>query len=525
MKKYFIILPLIALLFLSLYYPNRDYSYDSIEYAIEAQNHNLSFHPHHLLFYPTIKAFDLFFTSLNMQKMLNIMPIQFMNIIIFPFTVLLLYLIILNITKHQGLAVITSLIYGFSGGAWTLSVDNEVYTLSLLFLLLVIYLLISESNILLIAIVFSLSILYHQSYVLAFPAFAYLIYSLSEQKKMLRVFLFLFSSASVVTGFYLAAANIEGKGSAGEIIKWILFYTESGKWGSVSFYNFFYSGAGFFQLFFAPKLIRLIAFGKKVHGIEYLYLCLEIIGALLIAVIFFILLKRSLKSNLLNNIFVKFDIVFIITFSAFAFFWEPQNVEFWIPVFIPLLLLFPISVISAGNGYKRNTLTEKVNGIEKISVLCAVFFIAMFIHNLFSAVIPASNMRNNYSYLFAEKISPYISDGDLLIDNKKRSLSYLKYFFGKQPDYTSFSEFPLSKWNETDEIKKKLSEEIDNHLASKRRVLITSTEINPPEYDPALKGVLNGNERSYFYQRYSSMIKKSLFYEYYGSGEIFILEE
>ncbi len=510
LKKYLILLLMAVIILVSLAFPNRDYSYDSIEYAIEANNQAPSIHPHHLLFYPTIKAVSFLFTSFGGDELFGMMPVQFMNIILFPFAVLFFYLIILNISNNIGHSIITSMIFGFSGGIWTLSLDNEVHTLPLLFLLLSIYLFISKSSVILAAMVFALSILYHQSYILALPSIAYLVYSFLPEKRIFRAFLFSITSVFLTAGAYITAAIIEGRTSPGEIIKWMLFYTESGKWGSLSLSNFFYSGAGIFQLFFAPRLMRLIIFGEKIHGTEYLYLFLEVIGAVLIAVIYFILFKRSLKDNFPKNKLLNFSIIFIIPFSAFAFFWEPQNVEFWIPVFIPLLLMIPLFASSGGRNFGKDSPSGNDAGIKIIPLLCALLFIIMFTHNLFSAVIPASNIQNNETYLFAEKISEYISDGDLLIHNKKRPVSYLKYFFKKEPDYTSFAEFPLSKWKNPDEIKENIREQIDNHIENHKKVVITSSETNPPEYDPALTRVINGKDRSEFYKKIITQEKKQI---------------
>ena len=508
LKKYLILLLMAVIILVSLAFPNRDYSYDSIEYAIEANNQAPSIHPHHLLFYPTIKAISFLFTSFGGDELFGMMPVQFMNIILFPFAVLFFYLIILNISNNIGHSIITSMIFGFSGGIWTLSLDNEVHTLPLLFLLLSIYLFISKSSVILAAMVFTLSILYHQSYILALPSIAYLVYSFLPEKRIFRAFVFSITSVFLTAGAYITAAVIEGRTSPGEIINWMLFYTESGKWGSVSLSNFFYSGAGIFQLFFAPRLIRLITFGEKIHGTEYLYLFLEVIGTLLIAVIYFILFKRGLKDNFPNNKLLNFSIIFIIPFSAFAFFWEPQNVEFWIPVFIPLLIIIPLFASSGGRRFGKDSPAGKGAGMKIIPVLCAVLFIIMFTHNRFSAFIPASNIQNNETYFFAEKISEYISDGDLLIHNKKRPVSYLKYFFKKEPDYTSLAECPLSKLKETSKIGNIINVDIEKHLNNFKKVFITSLEINPPLNDPALLGILTGNLRTNFYEKYKKKSKK-----------------
>ncbi|MBI5374245.1 MAG: hypothetical protein HZA77_02350 [Candidatus Schekmanbacteria bacterium] len=497
-----------SVFFLSILFPNRDYSYDSIQYVIDAQDENLILHPHHLLFYPTARLACAISSSFLGEMNEWIMPIQLLNIIIFPIAVYFFYSFLVDVSGNIAASILCAAIFAFSGSIWSLSIDNEVHTLELLFFIMALKCASSRKNIILAASMFAIATLYHQGAVLLFPAFVAFFFLNSKEKRGIDGIYFAFSYVAVAGGLFLGCAALDGKRSLSEIIKWFTFYTESGKWGTLTLSNLFYSAASLFQLFFASRVDRRIVFSGNIYPQDYIYLLMEAVGTLSIAFLLIIIVLKSWKKEIDFGIWSHVALIVFIPVTFFAFWWEAQNVEFWLPCLIVMLLLLSIAIAET---YKKKQ--------PFLFYLSFFLLIIIFIHNLFSSVIPDSRLLKNETYLFTQKFAPYVSEGDVFINNKKKPVPYLQYYSGKKIDYVSFAEYPLKKWANISEVKNVIAGKIESSLKSNKKVFITSSEILPPEFDPAINDVIRGKERDNFYDAYSGRLKKLFQYTMDGKLE------
>jgi len=497
-----------SVFFLSFLFPNRDYSYDSIQYVIDAQDENLILHPHHLLFYPTARLACAISSSFLGKMNEWIMPIQLLNIIIFPMAVYFFYSFLVDVSGNIAASILCAAIFAFSGSIWSLSIDNEVHTLELLLFILALKSISSRKFFFVTAVLFAIATLYHQGAVLLFPAFVGFFFLNSKEKRGVDSIYFAFSYLAVAGGLFLGCAALDGKRSLSEIIKWFTFYTESGKWGTLTFSNLFYSASSLFQLFFASRVDRRILFSGNIYPQDYIYILMEAAGALSILLLLIIVVLKAWKKEIDFGIWSHFALIVFIPVALFAFWWEAQNVEFWLPCLIVMLLLLSIAIAET---YKKKQ--------SFLFYMSLVLLIIIFIHNLFSSVIPDSKLLGNETYQFTQKFAPYVSDGDVFINNKKKPVPYLRYYTGKKIDYVSFAEYPLKKWGNISEVKNIVADKIESSLKSNKKVFITSSEMVPPEFDPATNDVIMGKDRTNFYNAYSGRLKKLFQYTMEGKLE------
>ena len=100
-------------------------------------------------------------------------------------------------------------------------------------------------------------------------------------------------------------------------------------------------------------------------------------------------------------------LLWALVYSAFNFYWAPEDVQFWIAVVTPALLLFAITF--------KDTLLSFVRFQEFLRGLFVFALAAIFLVNLATAMVPRADLERNEGYQLAMMIRDRTDPQDLII--------------------------------------------------------------------------------------------------------------
>jgi hypothetical protein len=422
-----------SLVALGLYlgFPNRDYSYDALDYARLIEHGALAelVHPHHLAFHLLGAAFH--HTIGRLLSLDAMRSVQVMNSLFGAGGLLLVFPLFRKVTGDRAVSTLLTLCLAFSYGYWFYAIEHETYVAPLFFVLLAAqrFLLGDGSRRCVVGIGLALgcATLLHQSHVLTALAFA-AAFALAGPRdgRLGRAVLLLSTSAAVILPSYLLGAWLAGHlSSPAGLLRWFTLYAHTGSWGSVGPRNLPYAAFGLARAFFAVSHLQKALIVGRSSGSW-----LAVAALLWTAVLAYAaLIARSLRAprRSLDRQALVFAVALATVHAAFAVYWEPQNPEFWLPTLLPAFLLLAALV-------RWNTANR---------ALLALALSATFLNNFVDAILPDSRAERNEDRRLAERLREAgFSSNDLLLLRGSHVASYYDYLFDRPIRVESIGEIP-----------------------------------------------------------------------------------
>lgn len=419
-------------------------SHDSINYLNHIVKGEHLFHQHHLLYHFLANKWLHIF-----QPVLISVPEHYL---IESFTAVwgsgvlaVCYLFFRNrFFLPPGLSVLGIMLIAFSYGTWFYSINIEVYTPPLFFLLWSLYVITRReplrNDIWRIALLHSLAILFHQVNVLFGFVILQWIYANRKVIPPLRAFLKYFITVTVIVGvtYFLAGWFVEGNNSTDAFISWVLGYSVGhGYWQPLSLHTPMQVLAGFSRAFIGahfifqvPAVNAFLESSFRAHSLRdeiflseqispamaWLLLALAILFAVLmiLLIVRFIARIRSMKMHyrVLNPIFLC-----LLVYSSFFVFWMPEILEFWIlqMVLVWMLLIGMLPLIHFPFG-----LAARTGAIVMTAMLFAI--------NYFGSIEWLQKINNDWYYVEVKKM-PVVTPGDVVIvENQWILKDYVRYY-------------------------------------------------------------------------------------------------
>jgi hypothetical protein len=318
------------------------HTFDALSYvtSVERKPWIEVLHPHHLAYGPLGTLAMAVAQSLGYTGGAAV-PMQFVNALAGAGGVSLFYIIVHRVTQRVDLGLLAAMLLAGAFAYWYYAVEIEVYTVASLFLLLALLLLIelrarpTFTTCALLGVAQGGAILFHQTNVLfSFPVAVALVLldwrkspgrrGGSAQGSPVGWVAYAVALGLTVGLPYLFAGLISGFRSLDAYIAWLTEYARTGWWGG------------------PLTLDKLTRLGKGVS--ETLA---QPAGALLWLLLVGLLVvhMRSLKGE--RRWLVSVLLVWLAVYAAFFFWWEPDNVEFWIASLPPVLLLLALALRGA----------------------------------------------------------------------------------------------------------------------------------------------------------------------------------
>lgn len=439
-KSYLFIYITALLFFLFSLQDNLSASHDGISYLQHIVSGENLFHPHHLLYNAVARLWLLagsaIFPSVEAHYI-----VESLNAFFGSANILLVYIILYRRAQVPlKLAAICSVLVAFSFGVWSYATNVEVYSCSIFFALLLI-LRISAPNfsrkyIVNLALIHLFAILFHQVNVLLFPIVVYALYTfLPHELRFKRIALYttLIVGSSILV--YLAiGVFVEDKYSMNALTSWITLYvSEHNYWQAPSlsgavliFTGIAHSQVGGHFLFRLPwvqdyltkklnahNLVdeRFLAAGINNNTAELLFYGSILIGVILLTLAGFSLSRyiRTRSMTLIERILM----LSLLVYSLFFFFWDPENLEFWILQSIIAWILITISLKGA---------------TKFITSLFLVLPILFFVVNYFGSMRLLQDRSKDWYHLRVHPVSKLLSPEDIVTSEQEWILAdYLRY--------------------------------------------------------------------------------------------------
>lgn len=298
------------------------HTFDALSYIFDVSRKpwQESFHPHHLAYGP-VGVFATWLahggdTAVIMQRI---------NAIAGAAGVAVLVAIVGRRWQRSDLCLLAAVALGGGYAYWYYAVEVEVYTLATFFLILVIWVIETPTprttrHAYALGCAWAGAILFHQTNVLlALPLAVYAYHDLRQQRSMWRWWLLAGTTAFLlVCGAYAGVTiGVSGFRDLASIQNWLLQYAETGWWG----------GRGTLA-----DLVNGVSHTVTNQNGEW-----YLVGTILLVLIH--AQRYGVPSPRL------WFVVWVLCYGAFFFWWEPDNIEFWIaltPVSI-LLVLDPLA--------------------------------------------------------------------------------------------------------------------------------------------------------------------------------------
>lgn len=408
-------------------------AHDSITYLVGIVNGEQLFHPHHLLYHVLARDWLMFWKA--------VFPAIPDYSIVTAFTSLwgsaCLALVWAIFRTRFGHRVATALsatsIIAFSYGTWFYSANIEVYMPAIFFMLLLLHAIpekLSRNSVLLLAVLHSLAILFHQVNIL-FAVF--LLYYFIRQGRPFGVAralgLYVGTGLLLVGGMYFYGGWIaEGHQSMEKWITWIRGYTyghdywrpwttETPVMVATGIAHALIGGHFLFQI---PQVNQRLSGSLAEHSLQdELYLSSAIdpamawfLSGLCIALLILIgiLIWRFIRQKAWHSppaarFFSMGAGWAILLYSLFFSFWMPEILEFW----ILQLMLFWLLLLG---GVLQSTQRKHVPSTISITVVVALILFAV---NYFGSMRWLSSKTYDYYRKQTEALNIHLNPGDLVV--------------------------------------------------------------------------------------------------------------
>ncbi|HUQ67239.1 MAG TPA: hypothetical protein VM101_13845 [Flavitalea sp.] len=420
-------------------------SHDSINYLNAIVKGEHLFHPHHLLYHYYAHIWLLLFKI--------IFPAVADHYIIESFTAIwgsailaICYLFYRNrFNLTPGMSALSVTLIGFSYGTWFYSVNIEVYTPPIFFILCSLYIItkkeIAAADIWKVAILQSFAILFHQINILFTIVVIYWFLMNRNKIKVASSLLKYAVLGLILTGglYIICGAVYEQKTTVNAFTGWILGYTRGHSyWQTLSLHTPVSVLAGFSRAFIGahfifqhPALEHLLNNSFRSHGLRDEIFLSSALTSVVTWVLTFITALFILCMIIMVFRFIKYyrkmDLHFfvinpllltILVYSIFFCFWMPEILEFWILQMVLVWLLLA-GMLPAFN-FPFNIVPLKVIFIISIS---------LFLVNFFGSIRWLQKSTSDWYYVEVKKLDTRLTADDIIVvENEWILKDYVRYF-------------------------------------------------------------------------------------------------
>jgi hypothetical protein len=377
----------IAIALIYLLFPTRNYYWDGIIFAQsieDATSLNSSLvHPNHLIYNYAGYFFFKLLRSLG-AEIRALTALQILSSILGAACARVFFSILFDTLRSLYLAVCLTLLFAFSATWWKFSTDANAYIPSVLFLLISFYLVLPDRKArpLLLAVMFFISLAFHQLAVLMWPALAVGVYlqdgELSIRQRSLNAFYFSAVAAVLIIAtygylFYLASGTFDVQ----RLLSWTASYSPDADTRFNVWSNLQYSLRGQVRLFFGGRFNLLKGLMNP--------LVLVLIAALVAAVAFVLFnVLRSLtilrgggpilRLEKRQKTVLVLSLLWALVYLVFLYFWLPQNTFYRLFYLAPLILLLGLLLSAVQHRVtKRRTLAAFVVAVALANFLFLIY--------------------------------------------------------------------------------------------------------------------------------------------------------
>ena len=421
-----------ASLYLGTLARNMGAAHDSIFYMSLVDRHATFFHPHHLLAHWAAHGWcDLWQRVLpDVETMLLV---ESLNAIAGGAAIGIFYLILrMRLRLDPVSALLGSLLPALSFGVWFYSTAIEVYIIPIAFLLMALYVLTAEMltlrSFVAAGVTCGLAVLFHQAYALFLPA---VILAATARRRTERPGTIGALAAYAVTSGVLVAVpyaiviyGVLGLRNSGEIGRWITQYAHEGFWLPPGVSTLVHPVVGFARSIVGLHFLMGGTFQSAIRRVfpskwldDEAFLVRDVpplLGYVLLALsIFAAMLCVWLVARRWRAIRPTFERVrptiivtlgWLIPFSTFFVFWEPSNVEFWIPQSICVWLLAIALWAEPREGRAALPLAP-------VAVLAS----ALAVTNYFGSIRGLTSQEHDYNYMKIRPVVEQATEQDLVV--------------------------------------------------------------------------------------------------------------
>ena len=314
------------------------HSYDALIYTYAArqgmQNLERLLHPHHLL-YNSVGAINLAVWQSFGWRGDDIVPLQIMNAVFGGVCVALVYMLVTRYTRPL-LALGAAMLLGLSHGDWLYSAEVEVYVLSVLFLVASLYAALRLRDRrwpFVLGILYGGAMLAHQTNVLFLPVLVLARAAVSPRPTIKQITIFAVMCALVVGIPYSLAAWLLGLTTPHSVWHWLTTHGQIGAWGRVT------DGTVVVAL---DGLRTTIVAGSLPTSMPVRWIMMTL------------LVLISVGAYGVDRALARACMMWVVCYGIFFAWWEPANIEFWIAVLPPMVMMLAL-VLHALPHHVRTT--------------------------------------------------------------------------------------------------------------------------------------------------------------------------
>lgn len=379
----------IAIGLIYLLFPTRVYYWDGITFAQTIENvpglQPSLVHPNHLIYNFVGYIFFKLLRSFS-PEIRALTALQLLNILLSAICARVFFAILLDTLRSLYLAVCLTLLFAFSATWWKFSTDADAYIPSVLFLLIGFYLVLpgKKARPLLLAVMFFVSMAFHQLAIVSWPVLALGIYvqdgELSIKRRLLNAAYFSAVAAVLISGayallFYLASDAF----SIQRLLSWTASYSPDADTQFNLWSNLRYSLRGLVRLFLGgrfnllkalvnPLVIFLFAVLVTALG----FVLFNVMRTLAIRILVGRVPKLRLETR--QKTVLLLALLWTFLYVVFLFFWLPQNTFYRLFYLPALILLFGLLLAAAPNrNPKRPTLAAFVIAVAVANFLFLIY--------------------------------------------------------------------------------------------------------------------------------------------------------
>lgn len=412
------ILIFLATLFCYLSALTQVHTFDALSYVLDVDRKPWQelFHPHHLAYGPLGALVRQMAPALG-QGGSALVPLQITNALAGALGVALFFVMVRRVTQRFDLALCGSLLLGASYAYWYYAVEVEVYTIATLFLVLCLWLIVAllrqptARTCAALGLVQAIAVLFHQTNILlcipvgvAFLGIARSRCRPTEERTGHTRMVGLLSCSLayglplgiIAVGSYLwVGFGISGFHSWEQFMRWTTAYAHTGWWGrDVNGEKWADLGKGLTETLAQPGGAFL---GLLLAGLVVLYL------------------RRLVWTH--GHLTVVL-ITWLVTYGAFFFWWEPDNIEFWIASLPPAIFLLVLALDTSGTRWSPGVWLTLAVGVTMLGVNY---------DSIIRRGLASYDLQRRVASALAQQSQP----GDLLLVSDGMQELYLPYYEGR----------------------------------------------------------------------------------------------
>ncbi|MCU0491916.1 MAG: DUF2723 domain-containing protein [Chloroflexaceae bacterium] len=440
------------------------HTFDALSYVLDVDRKPWQelFHPHHLAYGPLgtlVRNLALTFGYSGSSAL----PMQVTNALAGAAGATLLFTLVRAVTRRTDVALATALLLATSYAFWYYAIEVEVYTVAVLFLTLCLWLMVSllrqpaRWKWVALGIFQGLATLFHQTNVLMCVPTALLLWlhwrdsrrtsPNNNRTKLIHdlqpALTYGIPLAVLVGGSYVAVGiGVSGFRSVEQFSNWLFKYARTGWWGGPI------SGSKLGDL--GLGLTNTLAQPWGMWA-SILLLALLLAG-----------LPRLLRQE---GRLVAVLVAWLLAYGAFFFWWEPDNIEFWIASLPPLLLLLALALSTWRKAWHA--------GVWAVLALGA----AMLYSNG-TAIAQRGDATNDMQRIISQRVAQASTPNDLLLVPDGLQELYLPYYEGRNNVY-SLNQALFESENNWFTACSRVQERINLALRSGTAILIGDAVLQP----------------------------------------------